>query len=106
MTPDVLTEVTPREGARPKVPCRPGPLTRRPEIAPFAEKEEMPVSETNPSRFTIDGSDALERQLNEICRTIAESVQELIPKERFEALLLGGGYGRGEGGVLGTASGD
>jgi len=58
------------------------------------------------ARFTIDGSDALERQLSELCETIARGVGEIVPSNRLEGLLLGGGYGRGEGGVLRTAQGD
>jgi len=58
------------------------------------------------ARFTIDGSDALERQLTELCETIAQAVKEIIPADRLEGLLLGGGYGRGEGGVLRTPDGD
>lgn len=57
------------------------------------------------SRFTIDGSDALEEQLAGLCREISTHVQKLIPASRLDALVLGGGYGRGEGGVLKTESG-
>jgi hypothetical protein len=58
------------------------------------------------TRFTIDGSDELEQQLAGVCRQIAGAVGELIPADRLEGLLLGGGYGRGEGGVLRTPEGD
>jgi len=57
-------------------------------------------------RFTIDGSDALEKELAQTCQRIASEVREVIPNGRLEALLLGGGYGRGQGGVLKTESGD
>ncbi|HEY3898858.1 MAG TPA: hypothetical protein VGM54_09615 [Chthoniobacter sp.] len=57
-------------------------------------------------RFTIDGSDALEHELLELCDRIAESIQSIVPAHRLEGLLLGGGYGRGEGGVLRTPAGD
>lgn len=57
-------------------------------------------------RFTIDGSVALEHQLAAVCETIRERVQSLIPHRHLEGLVLGGGYGRGEGGVLRTGDGD
>jgi hypothetical protein len=57
-------------------------------------------------RFTIDGSDALEQHLAQLCDEVLAGVREIIPPRRLEALLLGGGYGRGEGGVLATAEGD
>ncbi len=58
------------------------------------------------SRFTIDGSDALEKDLAQICDRVAAGVRQIIPNGRLEALLLGGGYGRGQGGVLKTESQD
>lgn len=58
------------------------------------------------NRFTLDGSTELETQLSEICHKVKESIAQVIPPERFELLLLGGGYGRGEGGVLRTEEGD
>jgi len=57
-------------------------------------------------RFTLDGSDELERHLDGTCRLILAEVQAVIPRRKFLALVLGGGYGRGEGGVLHTAHGD
>jgi hypothetical protein len=57
-------------------------------------------------RFTIDGSDALEQRLDSLCREVGQAVQRIVPASRLEALVLGGGYGRGEGGVLKTTSGD
>lgn len=57
-------------------------------------------------RFTINGSNALEDHLRQSCEKIANAVLEIIPREKIEALLLGGGYGRGHGGVLKTNSGD
>jgi hypothetical protein len=58
------------------------------------------------ARFTLDGSVELERWLEELCAKIGRSVQDIVPAARLEALVLGGGYGRGEGGVFRTASGD
>ena len=58
------------------------------------------------TRFTLDGSDALELHLAQTCEKVRTSVRELIPNGKLECLLLGGGYGRGEGGVLKTERGD
>jgi len=58
------------------------------------------------SRFTIDGSDDLEQRLAALCEMAASGIRARIPKTKIEGLLLGGGYGRGEGGVLRTAEGD
>ena len=57
-------------------------------------------------RFTIDGSDALERHLAQVCEQVCDGVCALVPGRALEGLLLGGGYGRGEGGVWATADGD
>jgi len=57
-------------------------------------------------RFTCDGSDALEQHLSKTCERVADGIRKLLPSETFTGLLLGGGYGRGEGGVLRTCSGD
>lgn len=61
---------------------------------------------TAPIRFTRDGSDALEAHLAATCRRVEDGVRALIPADRLEGVLLGGGYGRGEGGVLRTPAGD
>ena len=57
-------------------------------------------------RFTRDGSDALESLIAETCEEIGQEVTRIVPTDKFQALLLGGGYGRGEGGVLSTPDGD
>ncbi len=59
-----------------------------------------------PRRFTIDGDDALERHLGHTCAQIVSGIRGLIPPGKLEAVLLGGGYGRGEGGVLRGNGGD
>jgi hypothetical protein len=61
---------------------------------------------TGGPRFTLDGSDELEQHLDEACGMVLEGVQSIIPERKLEALLLGGGYGRGQGGVLRTEAGD
>ena len=58
------------------------------------------------SRFTIDGSDALESELLGICERARAAILSIIPPRKIHALMLGGGYGRGEGGVLKTPAGD
>lgn len=69
----------------------------------FTPKIDRPV----PSRrFTLDGSRLLEEFLARACDRVRASVQELIPSWQLDGLLLAGGYGRGEGGVLRTRTGD
>ncbi len=58
------------------------------------------------TRFTLDGSDELETHLAHCCDRVLAGVCSVIPTSRLEGVLLGGGYGRGEGGVLETADGD
>jgi len=58
------------------------------------------------TRFTLDGSEQLEAHLARICDQVLAGVRPVVPASRLEAVLLGGGYGRGEGGVLKTADGD
>ena len=57
-------------------------------------------------RFTIDGSDHLERHLTAVCGRVLEGVQGLLPAAKLHALVLAGGYGRGQGGVLRSKTGD
>ncbi len=51
-------------------------------------------------RFTSDGGPALEKRLANTCERVAQEVRSIIPEHQLEAIVLGGGYGRGEGGVL------
>ncbi len=57
-------------------------------------------------QFTRDGSDALEKLIADTCEEIGSEVTRIVPAEKFQALILAGGYGRGEGGVLSTPDGD
>ena len=57
-------------------------------------------------RFTQDGDAALERNLAQICAQVATGVRALVPANQLAGVLLGGGYGRGEGGVFRTPAGD
>jgi hypothetical protein len=54
----------------------------------------------------MDGSESLEKHLAHICKKVLGGVRGLIPENKLAALVLGGGYGRGQGGVLKTSSGD
>jgi hypothetical protein len=65
----------------------------------------LPPTDVSP-RFTVDGTPELEQFLAQTCAKIAAGVRGLIPKGKLEAILLGGGYGRGEGGVLETPTGE
>ncbi|HWA11444.1 MAG TPA: hypothetical protein VG838_18535 [Opitutaceae bacterium] len=56
--------------------------------------------------FTCDGDHALEGHLERTCARVLSGVRGLVPAGRFEGLFLGGGYGRGEGGVLRDPGGD
>ena len=57
-------------------------------------------------RFTLNGSAALEHHLARVCKEVAAGVARIIPRAELEGIVLGGGYGRGEGGVLETAQED
>ena len=50
-------------------------------------------------RYTIDGSDRLEQRIDNDMARIREAALEAVGAENLTALVLGGGYGRGEGGV-------
>jgi hypothetical protein len=64
------------------------------------------VHSNQTARFTLDGGDELETHLACVCKKVLAGIQRIVPPCKFEGLLLGGGYGRGEGGVLKTESGD
>jgi rhamnosyltransferase len=83
-----------------------GPGSSRREEAPSGSPQENGHSKRWHLRFTMDGSDALENHLAGICEKVLAGVRTVVPEEKLEALVLGGGYGRGQGGVLKTDSGD
>lgn len=58
------------------------------------------------NRFTLDGNDTLEAHLAKSCEKVLAGVKSLVPAAKLDGIALGGGYGRGEGGVLKTTSGD
>lgn len=51
-------------------------------------------------RYTIDGDSELELHLATICDDVSLNLRTLFPARVLEGIVLGGGYGRGEGGVL------
>jgi hypothetical protein len=61
---------------------------------------------TTEKRFTIDGSPQLEQHIAALCKEASATARAVFPADRFEALVLGGGYGRGQGGVRVTPEGD
>lgn len=65
-----------------------------------------PHGVARPTRFTLDGDAALEQHLAQTCARVLSGIRGLIPASKLEAVLLGGGYGRGEGGVLRGSAGD
>lgn len=78
-------------------------------IAPSAQKsncnrkrERAPAG----AHFTLDGSEALELRLANICQEVLAGVRQIVSNDDLEGLVLGGGYGRGHGGVLRTHEGD
>jgi hypothetical protein len=76
------------------------------EELPLAEEPSAPAPSARAQRFTIDGDEGLEWHLELTCARIVSGVRGLIPGRKLEAVLLGGGYGRGEGGVLRGSGGD
>ena len=51
-------------------------------------------------RFTVRGSNAVEAEIGALLEEVARTVSERIPAAAYRALVLLGGYGRGEGGVV------
>src|SRR5438270_3732098 len=74
-----------------------------PVIAPF---EPLPTEGRREKSFTIDGNGKLELHLARICKEVQAGVRKIIVSKQLEGILLGGGYGRGEGGVFRTPNGD
>jgi hypothetical protein len=57
-------------------------------------------------RFTLNGSAELEQHLASLCAEVSAGIRRIIPEHALVGIVLGGGYGRGEGGVLETSHGD
>ncbi len=56
-------------------------------------------------RYTLDGGPAVEARIAADQQRIAAAVTEFVPAATFVALVLMGGYGRGEGGYVSTDHG-
>jgi hypothetical protein len=82
------------------------PLETNQEAAAGPALAHPPIRRLPTARFTIDGDEHLERDLARLCDVALLAVERTVPRERLKALWLGGGYGRGEGGVLRMPSGD
>jgi len=57
-------------------------------------------------RFTVSGSQELENMISYQMDIISNEVQKIFGKNHLAALVLGGGYGKGEGGVCATPEGE
>jgi hypothetical protein len=66
----------------------------------------MNGAEAGTKRFTLDGDAGLEAHLEAVCAQVGAGVAAAVPAPALAGVLLGGGYGRGEGGVLRTPAGD
>jgi hypothetical protein len=64
------------------------------------------LNQLDAHRFTLDGSSELESRLMRLCERIRQAALEITPARKLQALVLGGGYGRGQGGVLKSEAGD
>jgi len=51
-------------------------------------------------KFTVRGSEEVEKRITEIVKEVAFIIESQIHPNRFTALIMLGGYGRGEGGVV------
>jgi hypothetical protein len=56
------------------------------------------MSHADQDRYTLAGPDEVERRIACDQRRVCDEVASLLPAERISALVLAGGYGRGEGG--------
>jgi hypothetical protein len=77
------------------------------DVLPFVPvAAEAPPAPAASARFTLDGDAGLEAHLAGVCEQVRAGIERLVPRARLEGILLGGGYGRGEGGVLSGPDGD
>ena len=52
------------------------------------------------NKYTVYGDSEFDKKIDEHMIQIREAVLEVMPEKYLSALILGGGYGRGEGGVF------
>jgi len=57
------------------------------------------MNETTLGRLTLIGGPPVESTLRELILKATRAILGLVPNENLKALVLGGGYGRGEGGI-------
>ncbi|MBX7187505.1 MAG: hypothetical protein K1Y01_20340 [Vicinamibacteria bacterium] len=57
------------------------------------------MNETTLGRLTLIGGPQVEKTLRELVVKATRAICGLVPKENLKALVLAGGYGRGEGGI-------
>ncbi|NLE88242.1 MAG: hypothetical protein GX607_17810 [Myxococcales bacterium] len=57
------------------------------------------------SRFTVHGSERLERTIAAQLGAVRDDLLSALPRRWLDCLVLGGGYGRGEGGAARTRDG-
>lgn len=69
-------------------------------------RAEAPGASRPALRFTLDGDADLESHLAHVCALVRTGVKRVVGWPALEGVLLGGGYGRGEGGVHRTPAGD
>ncbi len=58
------------------------------------------------SKYTIYGDDAFDRKIDSLLGIVVERVVDTVGRKNLVALALGGGYGRGEGGVFLNTNGE
>jgi hypothetical protein len=76
-------------------------------VLPFVSvTADSPPARAASGRFTLDGDASLEAHLAHVCDHVRAGIERLVPASRLEGILLGGGYGRGEGGVIHEVDGD
>ncbi|MCB1734817.1 MAG: hypothetical protein H6981_07670 [Gammaproteobacteria bacterium] len=56
------------------------------------------IAPARTDRYTLDGDEAVEDRIDKDQKIIAKAVVAAVPPAHFRALVLMGGYGRGEGG--------
>jgi hypothetical protein len=61
---------------------------------------ESDIAPPNPDRYTLDGDASVEGRIARDQALIADAVQARLSPPAFRALVLMGGYGRGEGGYV------
>jgi hypothetical protein len=61
---------------------------------------ESDIAPPNPDRYTLDGNDSVEDRIARDQLLVADAVQRILAPPAFRALVLMGGYGRGEGGYV------